>query len=416
MNATRRLNSLLSDLLQSDSPSTINTNLNFPMSKSDVPSLKFDEYYSKPRTNRSASNNRQQTAPSRRNSFGFNHDHVHLSNDDNKSDVLPPLLNSSTLDDLFRALTLECEQYLATANRFISNAKQVDDPLPIPSLRIEKPRRNSNNEDYENLQRPISNTANNIGKTLKTHIEVIRPEKKQIVSTKISSSSVVPASQTFPLLMSSVSTRGKRNVPSYVCRSSDDDSLDVSSTYVNNNNNRRRRRRRFTRRSNPTVSINHSSSSENEFDQTTTETSKERKISLPKRSASNIDHQRTSRTKLMSNKTRPVLSSSTTSAATTTFNYLNKFPRRRDVSLPQTTESATNEALHRNRFSPFPAEIYSPISVLLNSSRRNSDFIDQNCQENMFERSKMRSQQRYNENKQNDHHIPTHRIAPFPVY
>ena len=58
-----------------------------------------------------------------------------------------PLLNSSTLDDLFRALTLECEQYLAAASSFQN--KTYGQMLAKPSAKIQATVE-SNDEDYEN--------------------------------------------------------------------------------------------------------------------------------------------------------------------------------------------------------------------------------------------------------------------------
>ena len=65
-----------------------------------------------------------------------------------RSTTNQPLLNSSTLDDLFRALTLECEQYLAATTSYQN--KTYGQMIVQPSINIQTTVE-SNDEDYENL-------------------------------------------------------------------------------------------------------------------------------------------------------------------------------------------------------------------------------------------------------------------------
>ena len=87
--------------------------------------------------------------PRRDGSSMKHHRRRHQIEQSDKQKQYQPLLNSSTLDDLFRALTLECEQYLAAKPSHENKINGHVTIKPLPSnvqATVE-----SNDDDYENL-------------------------------------------------------------------------------------------------------------------------------------------------------------------------------------------------------------------------------------------------------------------------
>lgn len=413
MNATHRLNVLLSDILQPDSPNlSTDRSISSQSSRSIVPSLTFAEHDRHSSSMLPSNNTVSPSVSSRRNSSGLQHCSVSRPNAEKQSvTALPPLLNSATLDDLFRALTLECEQYLATAKTITSSQKNIYTPKIVPAMLTNKTTIESNDEDYENLQKPIANIQPGRFSSLRTRIEVISPEKKQIVSTRISTKTIVPPSQTFPMLSESSSLAGKSSLNQpYVCHSSDDDdTLDVSSSYST-----RRRRRRIIRKQAPMMQPVESSSSDDERKESIYDMSNDKKLGSSKRSNSHVDHHRASRMKnIVDSRSIPSSNSSLSQG---------KYCYRRDISLPHTDEWSRMANIRSTKFSPFPAQLYSPLSVLLTSTRNKNDLVDRNdrsqrSRHQLFDRLQTIPRQQYPTDRQhNVNNIPTNRIPSFPVY
>ena len=335
-----------------------------------------------------------------------------------------PLLNSSTLDDLFRALTLECEQYLAASSSSSSQKKIANQSIAQPSSTAVE----SNDEDYENLHpSPMSSVSmNSSSSPLKTSIQVISPIKRHVVSITVSSkvtspikpsspspSSSVPiktippppTSAPVPVLPSSTNTR----------RSSEEDSINKSSSSTTRKHRRRRTRRQYLSSTTPTT---RSSSSSTERKEILTE----KKPIISKRSCSTdprYQHPKSSHE-------NPTVASQKQST---------KRPRRRDVSLqhhlPHSRRPQENHHHHHHHL--------APLSILLTSTKSTSDFLDHSHQRPQQQRrsrletvnhrsaallDRIHSQfyrpspTRNNPTKttNNNNNILPHRIPSYPVY
>ena len=381
MTATNRLNLLLSDILQTE-PST--TGRIYPTSSL----LKFTgEDYRPPVT-------AVVPPPPRRNVSSLkNHrqrQHIHQSDNQNQQQT-QPLLNSSTLDDLFRALTLECEQYLSASSTPSYQNKTYGQLVVQPSTNVD-----SNDDDYENLHGRNLPLSNALSSSLKTSIEVLSPEKRQIVSISVSSkkslSPLVSSSQTYPLLSTSCTTPS--NVSSSICHSSEEDPMDISSTSIN------RKRRRRIRKQPVLPSIARSSSSDDERNEPIIE----KKSNISKRSCS---------TDYRQHRIRSVYDNHPISLPT------RRTTRRRDVSLQQYVPNSTKyyggDTLPRSK-----EQFHSPLSVLLTSTQPTSDFLD-SSQRRRSRLEFVKHQQYYQPSPTNHHHnnnnnIPTQRIPSYPVY
>ncbi|CAF4438327.1 unnamed protein product, partial [Rotaria magnacalcarata] len=117
MNAINRLDVLLSDIVKSEPPTSIN-GINQETSIQPLSKLTFSQCDPYPSSVLPSGMVTTVPLPPRRNSSSLKHHHQrrrqhHHIDQADKEQQHQPLLNSSTLDDLFRALTLECEQYLA---------------------------------------------------------------------------------------------------------------------------------------------------------------------------------------------------------------------------------------------------------------------------------------------------------------
>lgn len=266
-----------------------------------------------------------------------------------------PLLNSSTLDDLFRALTLECEQYLAAS---ISSQKKISNQsIAQPSSTAVE----SNDEDYENLHPPLSLiqplvSTNSSSLPLKTSIQVISPIKRHVVSITVSSKVTTPIKPSCPSPSSSVPTKTiplplppppPVPPPSIITRhSSEEDSNNKSSSSTTRKHRRRRTRRQYLSSTTPTT---RSSSSSTERKDLPTE----KKSVISKRSCSTdprYQHHKSSHdnTNIASQKQSI------------------KRPRRRDVSLQH----------HLSHSRRVPDSHLTPLSFLLTSTKSTSDFLD----------------------------------------
>jgi hypothetical protein len=343
--------------------------------------------------------------------------HIHHS-DKQKQQQTQPLLNSSTLDDLFRALTLECEQYLAASSSSSYQNKTYGQLIVPPSATIQA-NIDSNDDDYENLHPLKVPVANGIP-SLKTRIEVMSPEKRQVLSISVSSrnsaSPIVSSSRTYPLLSTSCTTTPI--VTPMIRRSSEEDSMDVSSSSTN------RKRRRRARKQQIVSSTTRSSSSSDERTESINRSINEKKPIISKRSCS-TDHRQQRIRSIYDN--HPVSSSSQKLST--------RRIRRRDVSLQQHLP-ISNE--HDEDILPrFPQNLCSPLSVLLTSTRTASDFVDRSQsqqQQQQQRRSRLETDnhqpltlldrmhhQFYHppptlHNNNNNNNIPTHRIPSYPVY
>jgi hypothetical protein len=410
MTATNRLNLLLSDILQNE-PSSNNENSQRASTQASSSSLlTFAEHDYRPLSMIPSITGTP--LPPRRNVSSLKHHRqrhdIHQSDIQNQQKT-QPLLNSTTLDDLFRALTLECEQYLADSSTSSYQNKTYGRLIVQPSPSKIETNVDSNDDDYENLHSlklPVSNGIS----SLKTSIEVMSPEKRQIisisVSSKKSSSPVVSSSRTYPLLSTSYTTTS--TVPPKICQSSEEDSIDVSSSSTN------RKRRRRARKQQILSSITRSSSSDDERTEPINSSINEKKSTISKRSCS-TDHRQQRIQSIYDN--HPISLSS------------QKFPtrrttRRRDISLqqhlPSSTKYSEDNSLH------FQENLCSPLSVLLTSTRPTSDFVDRSQQR----RSRLelvnhqpltlldRMHQQFYRTSPTHHNnnIPTHRIPSYPVY
>jgi hypothetical protein len=312
--------------------------------------------------------------------------------DQTKDQPYQPLLNSSTLDDLFRALTLECEQYLAATTSYQN--RTYGQMIVQPSINIQTTVE-SNDEDYENLhtKKAIINHVS----PLKTSIEVMSPVKRHVVSITVSSK----VSPTKPTCITKASVVAP---PTTICQSSEEDSISKSSSSTNRKRHRRRSRKKYV-----SATIIRSSSSSNERK----EIVNDKKPVISKRSCSTDP--RYHRQKHPSENNFLLTSSSQ--------KQLPKRPRRRDVSLQHSLPNSRR----------FQENSSSPLSVLLTSTKPTSDFLDNN---NSSHRQQRRSrletvnhkpstlldrmhQQFYRPSStrnNNNNNIPTHRIPSYPVY
>jgi hypothetical protein len=410
MTATNRLNLLLSDILQNEPSSN---DKNYQRSSTQISSslLTFAEHDYHP-----SSILPSITAiplPPRRNASSLkNHrqrHHIDQSDIQNQQQT-QPLLNSSTLDDLFRALTLECEQYLAASSTSSYQNKTYGQLIVEPSTTIQT-NVDSNDDDYENLHSlklPLSNGIS----SLKTSIEVISPEKRQVVSINISSkkssSPIVASSRTYPSLSTSCTVTSI--VSPKICQSSEEDSINISSSSTN------RKRRRRTRKQQILSSINRSSSSSDERTETINESLNEKKTIISKRSCS-TDHRQQRIKSIYDN--HPISLSSKKCPSRRT--------RRRDISLQQ--HLPISKKSYENNSSHFQENLCSPLSVLLTSTRSTKDFVDHSQQrrsrlelvnhqpltllDRMHQQFYRTSPTRHNNNNNN---IPTHRMPSYLVY
>jgi hypothetical protein len=398
-NKMNRLNLLLSDILQTE-PSVSTKEIYQGSSIQTVPSLTFVEHDYHPSI--TATTSMVPLLP-RRNSSSLKHQrqrpHIHQS-DIQQQQQQQPLLNSSTLDDLFRALTLECEQYLADSSRSSYQNKTYGQLIIQPSPKIPT-NVDSNDDDYENLHKSTLPISNGIS-SLKTSIEVISPQKRQVVSisvsSKLSSSPTVSSSQTYPFLSTCIT-------PSVVRHSSEENSIDVSSSSTN-----RKRRRRI--RKQPLVSSTiQSNSSSDEQTETKNGPIMEKKATISRRSCSTDYRQQ--RMKSIYDNT-PIASQK----------YPTRRTRRRDISLQQ------QQQLISTKYYPprFPENLCSPLSVLLTSTRSTSDFVDRSQQQRRSRLELVNHQPltlldrmhqqfyRPSPTRHNYNNIPTHRIPSYPVY
>jgi len=415
MNPTNRLKLLLSDILHNE-PSSI-TGICQGSSTQTSPLLTFAEHDYHPSSRLPSitaiplSSSIVPLPPHRKSSSVKHHrqrHHIHQSDmQKQQQQQTQPLLNSSTLDDLFRALTLECEQYLAASSTSSCPTKTFSElPVPPSSTTIQT-NIDSNDDDYENLHPPKVSVSNGLS-SLKTSIQVMSPEKRQVVSinvsSKLTSSPIVSSSQTYPLLSTSCATT--TNVPPIICHSSEEDSIDVSSSSTN----RKRRRRCIRKQQILSSSIQTNSSSDER-----TETINEKKSTNSKRSCS-TDH-RQQRIKSIYDNQPISLSSQKVSTR--------RLPRRRDISLQQNLPISTK--YYEDISSRYADNLHSPLSVLLTSS----DFVDGSQQQSRRSRLELGNHQpltlldrmhhqfyqasptRYNTNNSD---IPAHRIPSYPVY
>jgi len=397
MNATNRLNLLLSDILQNEPSSTNKIYHGSINPTSSLLTFAGQDYH--PSITAIA------PLPTRRNASARKHhrqrQYIHQSDNPNQQQT-QPLLNSSTLDDLFRAFTLECEQYLSASSKPSYQNKTYDQLIVQPSTTIQT-NIDSNDDDYENLHPKKYPLPNGLS-SLRTSIEVMSPEKRQIVSinvsSKKSSSPTVPSSQTYPLLSTSCTIPSI--VSSNICHSSEEDSVDVSSSSTN-----RKRRRRIRKQQ----MIPSKSSSDDERIETINGLTNEKKSTISKRSCSTDYRQQRIRS-IYDNHPISISSQKNPSSRRT---------RRRDVSLQQHVPSSTK--YNQDTTSGFQNNLCSPLSVLLTST---SDFIDRSQQR----RSRLelvnhqpltlldRMHQQFYRTSPTNHNnnIPTQRIPSYPVY
>ena len=338
MSATQRLDMLISNLVHHDRPSTSSNGIHEETSIQSPSSLTFVEpdCYSTsilPSTILPTA----VPLPPRRDASSLKH-HRRRHPIDPIEKNKQPLLNSSTLDDLFRALTLECEQYLAAT--IAMKTKEQSSPQTIES----------NDDDYENLQTSKSSSSTMIttgSPSLKTSIEVISPIKRHVVSitvsSRVSTPTVVSPALTNGHIQPSENLLPVVVIEPPICRSSEEDRVKPSSSSTS----RRRRRRTRKRMVSSTTTRSSSSSTERK------EAIVEKKAMLSKRSYSTDHrHQRMNDNHSLSSSQQRGTSRRT---------------HRRDVSLQHPFPHSS--AFHQERS--------SPLSVLLTSSSKStSDFLD----------------------------------------
>ncbi|CAF0842809.1 unnamed protein product [Rotaria sp. Silwood1] len=408
MNAINRLDVLLSDILKTE-PSTSTNGISQGAAKQPLSKLTFPEHNSYPSPVLPSGIITTAPLPPRRNSSSLKHHHHHRHHHIDQYDKQKqskPLLNSSTLDDLFRALTLECEQYLAATS---SHQNKTSNSMIVqPSTKIQASVE-SNDDDYENLH--ISKTVKSITNNyspLKTSIEVISPIKRHVVSititSKISSPQIVS-----PVKPSCNTTTTPPIAPPTTRHSSDDDAIDLSSSSTN------RKRRRRARKQIVSSSITRSSSSSNERKEIITD----KKPIISKRSCSTDPRYQRNKNSYDND----FISCSSPQKQRT------KRPHRRDVSLQH---SLPYSERYRENHS-------SPLSVLLTSTKVTSDFFDNSHQrqqrrsrlesvnhkpstlldrmhQQLYRPSTIRNNNNNNNNNKKNTNIPTQQIPSYPVY
>ncbi|CAF0841217.1 unnamed protein product [Adineta ricciae] len=418
MNAINRLDRLLTDAFKIPS---IDFSEEICQETSVQPSIEltFAERESYPSTVLPLALNNTAPLPPRRNASSIKHHRQRYQiNPADKQKTDQPLLNSSTLDDLFRALTLECEQCLADTPSSYQN--KIYEEIMVQSSSDKQAAIESNDDDYENLHPPRpAQTIKTSVSPLKTSIEVISPIKRHVVSITVSSkvTSIPPPLPLLPIppppILSSIVIPPTKPSPSSpspppppippappICRSSDEEPANLSSSSTN------RKRRRRTRKQFVSLSTTRSSSSSTERKAKSTE-----RKSLPCRRSNSIDprHHRSRN----SSDNRPVSYSSS-------YKQCPKRPHRRDVSLQHPERYHEKKSL--------------PLSVLLTSTKPTSDFIGNSQQRRsrlesvdhkppaLFYRPSSTRNNHNNNNNQhlnkskNNSNIPTHRIPSYPVY
>jgi hypothetical protein len=309
------------------------------------------------------------------------HHHHHQIEQTDKQKQYQPLLNSSTLDDLFRALTLECEQYLAAASSYQNKTYDQLSNVQPSSMTQQAKAVESNDEDYENLHPPVKPITATYS-PLKTSIQVISPIKRHVVSITVSSKVTSPTKTSCSMA----------TIKSNPRHSSEEEPTKKSSSSTSRKHRRRRTRKQYLSSTTPTTRSSSSST--------------ERKEPIPdkKRSCSTDPH----RNMLISPSQKSPI----------------KRPRRRDISLQHNLSNSRR----------FHEEYSSPLSVLLTSTKPTSDFLD-NSHQRQSRRSRLESvnhksstlldrmHQRFyrpsstqNNTNKNNNTILTHRISPYPVY
>ena len=404
MNATRRLDLLLANMRAADERSpTPRNGISPTTSEQPLSAMTFAERDSYPTSVvPSAMLVTSAPLPPRRDSSSLKH-HRRRYPIDSSDKQKQPLLNSSTLDDLFRALTLECEQYLAATSSYRSKALGSSIAQSTPTM---KTTAESNDDDYENLQTlRVPQAKIQTASPLRTSIEVISPVKRHVVSISVSSRISAPS------VIASVKTSSPVHVPPAlttsmtlptVCHSSEEDVMNVSSSSTN------RKRRRRTRKRMVSSTTTRSSSSSTER----LEAALEKKPVLSKRSCS-TDHRHRHSTDLL----EPNSSSSLHRQAT-------RRPRRRDGSLQHSLPNAS----HSSR-----PNASAPLSIVLSSSstsKSTSDFIDlsnprqprRSRLESLVHKPSALRDRMYEQfyrtapTRTQTNGIPTHRIPPYRVY
>ncbi|CAF1680592.1 unnamed protein product [Rotaria magnacalcarata] len=422
MNAINRLDVLLSDIVKSEPPTSIN-GINQETSIQPLSKLTFSQCDPYPSSVLPSGMVTTVPLPPRRNSSSLKHHHQrrrqhHHIDQADKEQQHQPLLNSSTLDDLFRALTLECEQYLADTSS--QQNKKSNQMTVQPSSKIQVSVE-SKDDGYENLHSSKSSQVktNNVS-PLKTSIAVLSPIKRHVVSITITSKvsspqlispvkplctttafvSVAPTPLPPPPPPPPTLTSPPRN-----CQSSDDNAINISSSSTN------RKRRRRPRKQVPSAATMRSSSSSNERKEMITD----KKPIVSKRSCSTDPRYQGNR----NSHDNDFISSSQKQRA--------RRPHRRDISLQH---SFPNSERYSENHS-------SPLSVLLTSTKLTSDFLN-NSHQPQQRRSRLESvnqksstlidrlhQQFYrpttilnnnNNNNNKNNSIPAHRMPSYPVY
>ena len=404
MNTINRLNFLLSDILINE-PSTSSNEMSqdTPLESSTKQTVSQCDPYPSPLL--SSSNVTKVPLLPRRNSSLTKHCRQrHRIDQSNNQKQDQPLLNSSTLDDLFRALTLECERYIASAAVATTSSYQnkdcdktiVSSPTKIQTA-IE-----SNDDDYENLHTStFSQPITNFCAPLKTSIEVISPIKRHIVSITITSK--ISSPQSISPEKPSCNTAALVITPT-ICHSSEDDSVKMSSSSTN------RKRRRRARKQILSSSITRSSSSSNERKEII---NNDKRPTISKRSYSTDPLYQRNRNLYHND----FISYSSSQKQRT------KRPYRRDVSLQHSF--LIPECNQKNHS--------LPLTVLLTSTKGTSDFLDNSHRQQQQRRSRRESvyhktsalPNRMHQNlycplpTRNNHaknKIPTHHIPSYPVY
>ncbi|CAM4775783.1 unnamed protein product [Rotaria magnacalcarata] len=421
MNAINRLDVLLSDIVKSEPPTSIN-GINQETSIQPLSKLTFSQCDPYPSSVLPSGMVTTVPLPPRRNSSSLKHHHQrrrqhHHIDQADKEQQHQPLLNSSTLDDLFRALTLECEQYLADTSS--QQNKKSNQMTVQPSSKIQVSVE-SKDDGYENLHSSKSSQVktNNVS-PLKTSIAVLSPIKRHVVSititSKVSSPQLISPVKPLCTTTAFVSVAPTPlppppppptlTSPPRNCQSSDDNAINISSSSTN------RKRRRRPRKQVPSAATMRSSSSSNERKEMITD----KKPIVSKRSCSTDPRYQGNR----NSHDNDFISSSQKQRA--------RRPHRRDISLQH---SFPNSERYSENHS-------SPLSVLLTSTKLTSDFLN-NSHQPQQRRSRLESvnqksstlidrlhQQFYrpttilnnnNNNNNKNNSIPAHRMPSYPVY